>query len=280
MPGSTIPTQFETNERSDSQPVHCYTFVRGTTVWRYTDQAEDVTLSSVTYRAAAIAHSEFARDDEGAAGEITVTLSTETPIVADLNGKMSGPPITLTIRQTHRSGVGGVTPVTAVRYKGHLTARRLAGGVCELTVASISSLLERPLLRWIAAPTCQKTVYSPECGVDPSAFTVTGKAVTVISGRTLTITDADANGDDYYTAGYLVIETGTAAGERLFIQSQVGTAVTLLHDPPPGLVVTNTVALTAGCDGVEATCDTKFANIDHFGGFPRVPVINPFDQVD
>jgi uncharacterized phage protein (TIGR02218 family) len=280
MPGSTFPTQFEANERANSQPVHCYTFLRGSQVWRYTDQPSDVTLSGVTYRAAVIRHSEYARDDETASGEITVTVAAATPIVAELDGKLSGPTITLTIRQTHRSGVGGVTPVTAVRYKGHLKDRLLSGGECRFTVASISSLLDRPLLRWVASPTCNHTVYGPGCGVDPAGFTTTACAVLGISGRVLTITAAAAFGTDYYTAGYLLIESGSAAGARCFIQSQVGDQVTLLHDPPSGLAVSDTVAITAGCDGLEATCIAKFANIDFFGGFPRVPQVNPFDKAE
>lgn len=278
MSGSTIPGQFETNERANSQPITCYTFARGAVLWRYTDAPIDVTLSGVTYRAAVISHSDFERDNETAAGELTITTSDATPIVAALDGLLNGLPITLTIRQTHRSGVGGVTPTTAVRYKGHVTARTLANGACEFQIASIAALLDRPLLRMLAAPTCQYTVYGPSCLVDPAPFTTTGCAISAISGRVLTVADAASQVDGYYTAGYLVIETGTATGERCFIAAHVGSALTLLHDPPSSLTTADTIAITAGCDGLEATCIAKFANIDHFGGFPRVPVVNPFDQ--
>lgn len=278
MPGSTFPSQFETNERANAQPLKCYTFARGAVFWRYTDAPVDVTLSGVTYRAAVISHSDFARDDETAAGELTVTTSSETPIVSALDGLLGGLPITLTIRQTHRSGVGGVSPITKVRYKGHVTARTLTAGTCEFKIASIAALLDRPLLRMIAAPTCQHTVYGPGCGVDPAPFTNTGCVISAIVGRVLTVADAASQADDYYTAGYGVVETGTAAGERCFFSGHTGSALTLLHDPPLGLTTADTIAITAGCDGLEATCIAKFANIDHFGGFPRVPVVNPFDQ--
>lgn len=279
MPGSTFPGQFETNERAHSQSEHCYTFARGAVLWRYTDQPQDVTIDGVTYRAAVIRHSDYARDDETAAGELTITMAIDTPIVAALHGLLNGLPITLTIRQTHRAGVGGVTPTPKVRYKGHVTARTLAGGTCEFKIASIAALLERPLLRMIAAPTCQYTVYGPGCGKDPAAFTTPGCVITGLSGRDVTVTEAGLQSDGYYTAGYLVVESpSTAAGERCFIAAHVGTTLTLLHDPTPGLAVADTIAITAGCDGLEATCDTKFSNIDHFGGFPRVPVVNPFNQ--
>jgi hypothetical protein len=281
MPGSTIPGQFEANERANAQPVHLYTFARGNSLWHYTDQPEDVTVSSVVYRAAAITHSEFARDDETAAGEVTITCSAETPIVAALDGLLVGAtPITATIRQTHRSGVGGVTPTTAVRYSGWVTSRTLTPGACAFAVGSITALLDRPLLGPTCGLSCNHTVYRIGCGVDPSLYTNTGCAITTIAGRVLTVADAALEADGYYTAGYAVVETGSATGERCFIVDHTGTALTLLHDPPTGLTNAHTLAITAGCDGLEATCDTKFANLDHFGGFPRVPSVNPFVQAD
>jgi uncharacterized phage protein (TIGR02218 family) len=280
MPGSGIPTQFEANERANSQPVHCYTFMRGSTIWRYTDSPIDVTLSGVVYRAASIRHSDYEKDDESAAGELAVTTSMETPIVSDLHGLLVGLPITVTIRQSHRSGVGGVTPSTVVRYKGHVTARTLSGGSCEFACASIASLLDRPLLPMVAAPTCQHRVYGPGCGVDPSLYTTTGCTIASITGRVLNVPDALLEADPYYAAGYGIIETGDAAGEQVFFAAHVGENLTLLHDPPVGLTTADTIAITAGCDGLEATCIAKFANIDYFGGFPRVPTVNPFDKAE
>lgn len=280
MPGSVFSGQFERNERNNSQPVHCYTFSRGNVQWAYTDQPQDVTVDGVDYRAAVISHSEYERDDETAAGELTVTVARATPIVSDLDAiGMDGRPILLTIRQTHRLGVGGVTPTTVVRFKGHVTTRAIKGAECEFTIASIESLLGRPLLRWICSRECNKTVYSPPCGVDPAPFTTSGCAVSAIAGLTLTVPDAAAQADGYYSAGYLVIESGTAAGERCFIRAHVGDQVTLSKAPPPGLTTSDTIAITAGCDGLEDTCITKFNNVAYFGGFPRVPVVNPFEQV-
>lgn len=281
MPGSAFPGQFEQNERANSLPVHCYTFARGSQLWHYTDQRSDVTLAGVVYRAATIRHSEYARDEESASGELTIVTSDRTPLVADLNGKLGAAlPIAVTIRQTHAAGVGGVTPTTAVRFSGVVKDRTIANGECRFTIASIAALLERPLLRWVCGPTCNKTVYGRECGVDPSTYTTTGCALGAISGRALTVSAAAAQAAGYYTAGYVVIETGPAAGERLFVQAHAGSTLTLLHDPPAGLTTAHTLAITAGCDGLESTCRTKFANIDHFGGFPRVPHVNPFTRAD
>jgi uncharacterized phage protein (TIGR02218 family) len=278
MSGSFNPSTFEQNERSDARPVTLYTFARGAVVWRYTDQAGDVTDSGVTYRAAAITHGDYQKTDESAAGETTVTCAEATPIVADLDAiGLDGLPITCTIRQTHAL-VG--TPSTAVRFKGRVTARKIANGECEFTVASLAGFLDRPLLRLACPPTCQWSVYGKECGVDPAGFTTTGCAVSAISGLVLTVADAALQADGYYTAGYVVVETGSAAGEKVFIDAHVGSSLTCLTRIPSGLTTSDTVSIVAGCDGLEATCRTKFNNIAYFGGFAEMPEVNPFQDAD
>lgn len=282
MPGTTFPTQFTSNERANSRPVHLYTFARGDSQWRYTDAPEDITVSSVTYRAAEIAHDILQQDTESAAHECTVTTAQVTPVVTALDALgLAGLPVTCTIRQTHTAGIGGVvTPATAVRFKGVVQSRTLRDGSCQFVVGSLASVFDRPLLRVIAQPTCNWTVYGRECGVDPAGFTNTGCAISAISDLELTVADAALEADGYYTAGYATVETGPAAGERLYIRDHTGTALTVLNALPPGLTTAHTLAITAGCDGLEATCETKFANLDYFGGFPRVPTLNPFTKAE
>ena len=271
---------FQTNETADSQPIFCYTFIRGNSVWRYTDQPADVTVDGVTYRAAVISHGDLQRDEETAAGEVTVTCARATPIVDELADVIRyGPQISCTIRQTHAAGIGGVgTPVSAVRFKGLVQARKLSGAECAFTVANLAGVMERPLLRVITSPTCNNAIYDRRCGVDPSLYTTTGCAITDITGSVLTVPDAALQVDGYYSAGPALVETGAAVGERLMIADHTGDQLTLLHPPPAGLAVGDTLAISAGCDGLEATCIAKFDNQEFFLGFPRVPVTNPFTK--
>jgi uncharacterized phage protein (TIGR02218 family) len=272
---------FNSNELANGQPVFCYTFARGSSLWRYTDQPEDAVVDTVTYRAAVIAHSDLQRDDESAAGTITVTMADTTPIVAALTTLgLQGLPVTCTIRQSHRANVGDVvTPASAVRYKGVVQGRERADGRCTFTIASLTGAFERPLLRVLAAPTCQNTIYDGRCGVDPSLWQTAACEVAAISGRTLTVAEAALQADGYYTAAPLIVEDGTAVGERLFVVTHVGDALTLAHVPPGTLAVGDHVSLFKGCQGTEAAC-IEFSNIDWFMGFPRVPTVNPWEQVN
>lgn len=275
-------TLFASNEARNAQPIILYTFVRGDQVWRYTDQPEDVLVDGVTYRAAVITHDAFAQSEEASDGEFTITMAEATPIVADLDALgIAGRPVTCTLRAMHRVGVGDVTSSTpVVRRKGAVMTRRIASGECQLKIASITTLLDQPILTKTCGPTCQLAVYSVACGKNPADYTTTGCAISAIAGRTLTVPDAALQPDDYYTAGEAVVETGAAAGERLYIAAHTGDQLAILTALPPGLTASDTIAITAGCDGLETTCDTKFDNLEWFLGFPRVPTVNPFLKVE
>jgi hypothetical protein len=225
----------------------------------------------VTYRAAVISHSPYERDEETASGELTITMSAETPIVSELNGEFgTSRPVTLTIRQTHRRRRrrGDADDRRAVQRVG-----RREGRSREWPCASSPSRRSRRCSSGRCCAGCAgrraTRRSSAECGVDPAPFTTHGlRHLRDLGQHAHGRRRRESQADGYYTAGYLVVESGTGAGERRFIASHVGSTLVLLHDPPRRLTTADTIAITAGCDGVEATCETKFANIDHFGGFP------------
>lgn len=66
-------------------------------------------------------------------------------------------------------------------------------------------------------------------------------------------------------------------GVRRSIASHVGNQLTLQIPLPPGIYAGQRVTLYAGCDGLKATCKTKFSNGPSFGGYPYIPIKNPFE---
>lgn len=47
--------------------------------------------------------------------------------------------------------------------------------------------------------------------------------------------------------------------------------LTLLEAPVRAIAGTDTFTIRAGCDKRIATCDSKFANVANFRGFPNIP---------
>lgn len=132
--------------------------------------------------------------------------------------------------------------------------------------------------RW--QPTCNLQVYSTRCGVDPADFTDEVE-VTAIDGLTITVSGMPDVADGWYNGGYVYFD-----GMRRHIEWHEGDELTLLLDLN-ALAVSDTVSITAGCDGDHTTCREKFfpageefeegiGNIRNFLGFFSTPDRNIF----
>jgi len=69
---------------------------------------------------------------------------------------------------------------------------------------------------------------------------------------------------------------GRITGVRRSIVAHSGANLTLTR-PVPEFAVGSQIRLYPGCDHTKGTCNTKFNNLDNFGGFPWIPIRNPFD---
>jgi uncharacterized phage protein (TIGR02218 family) len=87
---------------------------------------------------------------------------------------------------------------------------------------------------------------------------------------TVQVAVAASRPDGYFVGGMLA----TTAGARMIV-GHAGIDLTLVA-PMVGLTAGDAVQLYAGCDHTMAHCKDRFGNLDNFGGFPFIPVKNPF----
>jgi len=121
--------------------------------------------------------------------------------------------------------------------------------------------------------TCDAILGETRCGVSLAAFTSTA-TVTGISGRLVTLTITSNNTQDFYALGKAEFTSGENTG--LFYEVKrhdVGTVTTieLWVNPTFPVLVGQTMNISAGCDKFHKTCNSKFANIINFQGFPYIP---------
>lgn len=118
------------------------------------------------------------------------------------------------------------------------------------------------------SPSCNYQLGDSRCGVNLTALGVVGTSVVVSSGgRVLTSAAWDALPDGYFAGGLVSL-----GAERALVVNHTGGALTIIK---PLRSVSGVYTAFPGCDKAEATCNGKFANIDNFGGFGRVPGFNP-----
>lgn len=169
-------------------------------------------------------------------------------------------------------------------FYGEMGEGKTDGPYISGTAESLSYILDRQVPRRLYQTGCNWVLFEPKCGLNPANWTWTADVVSWDGQSQLTMgTIASTNGAaltaNFFANGYLILGTGQAAQYRMITQSTAvsgGELVLTLSTPLTGVIAVGT-ALKAlpGCDGLMATCQTKYNNFANFGGFPFVPVANP-----
>lgn len=249
------------------RPVELFRFVHGSTVWTYSSGPETV-HGGETYAAFAVGRDEIGQTKELHKGGLNVLL----PRTCELSLLyLVGNPeavVTLTVYRLHV----GASDSPIVYWKGRVVSVEWSGIEARLTCESVFTSLKRPGLRARYQRMCRHALYSAQCGVDKSAFDVAGTVDAINAAKTvLTVTEADALADGWFTGG--MVQTPT--GGFLFITAHTGSSLTLAN--PCALAVSDAITLYPGCARNRETCKDKFDNILNYGGWPWIPSRNPFD---
>jgi uncharacterized phage protein (TIGR02218 family) len=114
---------------------------------------------------------------------------------------------------------------------------------------------------------CKVNLSAPGLNATGTVFSSEGGAIVA------DMTGAFAEG--FFVGGSLTFSTGANAGARFTVNShrQDGARASFgLWSAPAGAILAGeAIAVTAGCDKAPSTCQTKFANIVNFRGFPHMP---------
>ncbi len=291
--------------------VELVTFTRGqgstARVWRYCTGDADVTVSGLVYRASTLTRGPIQRNQTSARTNVRVTLATETPFVREWidTDVLDAPGVAaVTILRAHIADAGTIDTTggepTAAIFLGTVTGLSIEQDTTTVECAALGAALETAVPRIPILRSCAWSLYGTQCGEDPvdSAYTATIDDVGSVVGTTLantpTVTltmdgtlptvllDGDTVDDlTYFDTGVLLWIDGTRT-VRVHIASADLTAwpeVTLnLFQPLPEASVGDEVTLWAGCTKTVEICHARFANVNRFGGFPRMPDKNPLIQ--
>ncbi len=156
-------------------------------------------------------------------------------------------------------------------FTGIVAEVQADSGVVKLTVNSMLRLLNTAFPRNYFLPQCNHALFDAGCTLLASNFAVNG----TVSGTSNTLTyfgSGLTNAANWFALGYVVWNTGANAGLKSFVKSYDGSGnftlpYPLAAVPAPG----DTFTAYPGCDKLQATCTTKFNNLQNFRGFPYVP---------
>lgn len=151
-------------------------------------------------------------------------------------------------------------------WRGDVTSLGVNGQVALLRVpARVSEVLQRRCSTLSVGRLCPHVLYDSNCKVARAGFTVS-TTVADVNGRVVKVASIGGHPDQWSQFGELL---HTSSGERMTIQDQTGTTITMqlgIYE----LEVGDAVQVFAGCDHGIATCRVTFANRVNFGGQPQL----------
>ena len=168
----------------------------------------------------------------------------------------------------------GVITVATMRVS---TINKIGRTRVELKIKSPLSLLDIDMPRNTYEPGCQWELFSTGCTLSRASFqtnfTVLTATATSITPTVAVSPVTGADGVAYYGLGRLTFTSGV--DNSLFVSIINNDATSfylrqpLINVPSPG----DTFFVNPGCakTGRGGACDLKFANLQNFRGFPRVP---------
>lgn len=269
--------------RDEGLPIELYEFKVGTEVYRFTNNAQQTNMLGYLWRAVAVKRSQVRQSNDtfkdGVSFEFPIT---EAFAQGFITSSFAGV-VQVTIYRTHFIDVDSEY---ATYWVGRATGATTSGSVVTINCESVFTSLKRPGLRAKYQLTCRHSLFGNGCYVNKDDFKLTDKKATNVdpSGTVVNIplTRYIRVGDQLvpqrprdhtYTNGYITLPTGIC----VMVLTQIGDSFTLLRRIRPDQIVNQQITIYQGCDKTKETCAAKFNNIDNFGGFPWIPVKNPYE---
>ncbi len=179
---------------------------------------------------------------------------------------------TLTIFRGHHSDP---TNTLSVHWKGRIVGAVSAAETIKISAESIFTSMRRVGNRARCQRQCRYALYRPGCDLVRSDFEE-ACTITALNGLTLTCPEAALAPANDFKAG--IVNWNGIFG---MVAIHSGDQLTLLSKIP-GLeaYIASTgsadVLVSPGCSRVRSRCDDRFDNSLNFGGFDRLPTLNPF----
>lgn len=264
---------YETLEESQygGAPIELYEFARGTVeYWRYTSADTDQTYFGSIYDAVPIQRNSFEQSQNVEATSLTITMPVTAEFPQLYIAAPPSDPISFTLRRFHEND----TEVVSI-WIGRVVNVEFKEETVEVMCESIYTSLKRPTLRRLYQRSCPHVLYNQvdgSCNLDKDLFKVTA-TLSAVSGVTLTSATFGTYSDGYFSGGFVEIVSGGHTNRR-YVTNHVGNDLTL-NLQLTGAAATLDVDAFPGCAHNLTDCNTKFSNIENYGGMPWIPQKNP-----
>lgn len=286
---------FDATETSDGRPVEGYEFAQAGAFQYVTNAVGDQVFAANTYTPlAGLTRSEATLNEEINKGEITVIVPHNFAIASQFRRTLPSTLPSLTVFRKHLNDA--VEEVLAV-WKGTVVSCRFGDTTALLTCQPITRIFSKQVPMRVYSATCNWQLYGRGCKVTRATYTGSALQITGIdaAGTTLTVnglrTAAAAIDtaeslsltatelDNFWQRGVVSMLSG-GQERRSIVETDIGSDPNVVRVNRPFLEspVGFTADFAAGCNHrIDQDCNRKFKNVLNNGGFPTVPINNPFE---
>lgn len=206
---------------------------------------------------------------------ITVSIDAQHPFPVKYIQNVPGIKAVVSIYRFHRNEGNG-TPEKVLFWKGKVQAVDFVkqAKIANITIMPLTIGLSKTIPRYTYQGLCNHMLYDSKCGVNKASFSYSG-TITSANNNKITVSGLSASkGSGWAEGGYI---TNSTESDRRLIVSQDGDICTILFPFENSFpLVGETLKIYAGCNHTNNTCNSKFNNLDNFGGWPFIPTKNIF----
>ncbi|HWR15174.1 MAG TPA: DUF2163 domain-containing protein [Terriglobales bacterium] len=199
----------------------------------------------------------------------TNTMPDGTPLIRFIaGGGFTG--ATLTLETAIMLNPGDTSAGTVVEFVGEVGgADSIGRSSAKFTVNALTNRLNQQVPRNVIQPSCPFTLFDSACTLNQASFAVN---CTVLSGSTANqINASHGKAASYFALGKIQFTSGLMNGHWFSIRDNTTSALSPVKNMGFTPTAGDTFTAYPGCDKLQTTCNTKFSNLVHFGGFPFVP---------
>lgn len=266
----------------DGAPVHLFLFTQGLLTWRYTTAAQPVIALGYEWEPSSLTNGAVNQSNDMVKDTLSIQVPRDYSLAETFLAYVPDTITSVTMYRGHLTAPGEFI----VYWKGRVASFKATGDSVSLECEPIFTSLRRPGLRARFQKSCRHALYGRGCRLNSEDW-ATSLLCTATSGANVTVPGAASLPVGYLIGGMLRSPDGVLR----YIVNHVGDQVTLMR-PVKSLVEAVAAAgygrsygeyyggvavkLYPGCNHTTAECTARFNNLDNYGGFPWIPIKNPF----
>lgn len=251
-------------------PLELYAFTQGTKSWYYSSGTQEFSNLGRLFVPYPIKRDRIKQGGDALKETLTLTFPRGNEFASQFLGLAPDAVTTVSVYRMHWTD----PDKQLIQYwKGRVAGAKADGNTIQIECESVFTSIKRPGLRARFELSCRHTLYARGCGLNQESYVFSGPLISISGGVVLRVQGSGVFPGGYFTGGMVVAPDASSR----FIVAHTSDQVTVSR-PFNTLAGNAELRLYPGCDHLRTTCNTKFNNLDNFGGFPWIPIKNPFSM--